>query len=256
MWIKPTRKPLTWFAGLVLVLGFGLSDQGIGPAGAEEVAVWSFEDHPHPEVQDLTPVERSMREQVQATNYGNAYLRCADSVDIAYEIYNGRYPAFANQGDPKANLRAWKRHIIREAYPGFSVCVGGLPNYAIDWHAERLEKATIFFCGHFSAPPENEADHLLMELVNEALDFWLDGSRGIAFGFFIIADRTLIRLNPDVEYFLRNSIENDEEYKPFEWDSSHLVPLLTPERRTLVEAAVKRRDLAAVLATTPACTAM
>lgn len=194
-----------------------------------------------------------MRNKGNDIRHGDAYLFCADAVDVDYEIYNRRYPAFANQGNPKENLRAWKRHIVKQRYPGFSWCVGSLPNYAIDWYAEELESAGIFFCGHFSALPENDADRLLADLVNEALDFWLDGSRGVAFGFFILADKKLINLNADVEYYLRRSLENDEEYRPEDWDTSHLIRRLTPERRAFVDAALERRDLKTVLATTPAC---
>ncbi|MCY0096232.1 hypothetical protein [Hoeflea ulvae] len=230
--------------------------QGFGAAVAGEAAAWSFKLHPHPEVQDLTLSERRLRDSIDFERYPHIYPACLDQVDVDYAIYQGRYPAFSRQGEPAENLRAWKRHIVRQLYPGFSICVAGLPAYALQFHEAELEEVGIVFCGRFSGQAKSPIDMFFQAQIREALDFAVDGNRGVAFGVLLYSPaRSAVRLNPDVEYYFRKSFENDDDYLPRDWDSSHLIDQLTDQRKAFVEDAVKRRDLQAVLDTTADCAA-
>lgn len=253
---KLTSDMRLWCLGARLLLGFALGQQGVGAAVAGDAAAWQFKLHPHPEVQELTLAERTLRDSIDFGHYTHIYPACLDKVDVYYAIYQGRYPAFSRQGESAANLRAWKRHIVKQLYPGFSICVAGLPYYALLFHEAELEEVEIVFCGRFSGEAKSPIDRFFRTQIREALDFAIDGNRGVAFGVFLYSpSRSAVRLNPDVEYYFRKSFENDDDYLPRDWDTSHLIDQLTRERRAIVDDAVKRRDLQVVLDTTADCEA-
>ena len=211
---------------------------------------WSFETHPHPHNRYKTASELAELEAVHQAGFRLA-KRCKELLKVSFAIYHQRYPEFANSGSPEQRFKAWKLHMApRYSGSDESFCVLQLAFMLLN---ELGYTPEIFFCGHFSGPPENERDRVFFERMSEIRNYAQLGSRPAMTFLYILNDPLSgVILNPDVDYFVRvwMALEGNPE---FDTSTEHLKKQLPLARRRFVELAVALNDLKSVLDTTPPC---
>ena len=219
-------------------------------AGTQIELSWSFDEHPHPQEHMLTHEEKLIIETAESE--GRAGF-CERSLETKFQIYNARYPEFAQNGDNGARFLAWKRYLASDR--------NNLENFCIRLSAanrilDAKYNTDLIFCGVFSLKPETPLEQAFAEAVEELISYVGVGNLA-AMHELLYHHRpgTIVSLNPDVELYIRKYAYVNTEFDRHEgtWYTDHLEPLLTPQRIAFVDDAVERGDFRAVLETTSAC---
>ena len=214
---------------------------------------WSFAEHPHLYRERQTLDEHAARALVDEMEFETLHARCEEVLRVGFKIYSDRYPHFSKIGTRARRFRAWKYHIVVDYYPIEIHCAVTLPFLQL----LRLlfpNDVGLVFCGVFLREPETQKEHQFVKILEEMIDYADYGKLVIMDHFILLHEPdTSFDLNPDVEYFFRKSLQRNDEYKNV-WDTRHLEPLLTRERKKFVSDAAGRKDLMSVLYTTPDCT--
>jgi hypothetical protein len=250
------------FVVLFMVSGIYLSTLtgllSVGAAWGKQLD-WSFSEHPRPESSQHTEAERAEWMDVLSTYimHGNF---CDHMLKIDFEIYNRRYPHFVETGDPVERFRAWTNHVVAvsskfamhpERIP--AACIIQMPYDELIRVLAENSTLDLTYCGVYSRLPKTRAEQKFVKAVDDWMDYALLGSPDPMQG--LLQDRLpkqQINLNADVEYYLLKYLQIHGETM-FDWGTQHLDHVLTAERKAFVDAAVERRDFAAVLDTTPPC---
>ncbi len=224
----------------------------IGVSSAADID-WSFADHPHPEPHQLSVEEEAAlnaahRPDIPFTKF------CDRVVQANFDIYNKHYPQFAATGDFPTRYSAWRYHLVAVPVPWESSCVFDQTSMKISESLQTIIKSGLVFCGVYSRQPRTPKEKEFVNDMNELVDFIGFGDPDAVWQLFNFRlSKPQINLNPDVEYFLRKSLRQNERLKN-DRKTSHLEPLLSRERIEFIDQAVKRRDFEAVLQSTRPCT--
>jgi len=231
-----------------------------------EASAWSFETHPQPTRSEMTFEEWEF--VVSELDYNPHIPDCGNYLRGHYEIYEKRYPEFADEGTAEERYDLWRRYIQTDnAFDYLNTCMT-LP-YVMEMFAltkGELAESNLVYCGQLSRAPESENETEFAALMERLQDAAKRGSEAALLSFLITDNgEGLTPLNPDVLYYLRASLKGTrtaEEQRLFDdefifrhraWNQDNLVDQLSPERRRFIEQPVKDRDLASVLATTNPC---
>ncbi|NKB53813.1 MAG: hypothetical protein GKR97_16620 [Rhizobiaceae bacterium] len=210
---------------------------------------WSFADHPYPDRSEYTEAEVEALEA--AREPGETYTNnCGLGIQAQYKIYNDRYPEFAKVADENERFLAWKYHIVADGKDWLGGCVFGMSFLTI---LDLIYQVELVFCGVFSRQPNSPVEKAFVDSVVEMREY-LKLDVGVMMSHVLILHESgsSVNLNPDVEYYIRKSLEMKDLYdETFRTD--HLEELLTRQRRAFLDAAVQNRDFDAVLDTTPPC---
>ncbi len=168
----------------------------------DDLSGWSFADHPHPQIVNLTQSELSALRKIRDKRLDRAE-NCRASIAANYDIYQNRYPAFRHIANGAARARHWRRHVVATAAPPY-ICVikelGETRIAAVE--AQLLRSPDFYFCGRYSRPPSSDAERRLVELVDELLAYAATGNLLALHAFPIYHDEDKrITLNPDVLYY-------------------------------------------------------
>jgi len=239
-WIKKNI-----IATLLLFIAFS------GGALAQQ-AVWSFSDNPHPTRSEMTAKEIQTIED--AYKSGDLNIMCPNAIDVAYGIYQDRYPDFLNAGDKEKNLLNWKAHVISAQRTALSVCVFYTAMLKFSPLPELPEQSDFYFCGVYSRLPQNDLELDYADAIDELLTLVEAEAISGAISMLGAKDVTkTIVLNPDIKYYFSSLLlprmdANETISKLVDFSGD-----LTQERREFVELAAKNFDLQAVLDTTKPC---
>lgn len=216
-----------------------------------EISGWSFKTHPHPHLSDMTQQEMDLRFQTKFDGTSLS-VSCNETLEVEFGIYNRRFSGFDQFGDADQRFLAWKYHIVSDDM-SFVVCATHHAVFEIAAIQDEIGKTGLMFCGKFSREPVSPLERKFVQLIEEMLSYALLGSPDAYESFTYVSEfQGLIDLNPDVEFFLREGLRRAEIFKA-EWDTSHLVDQLTPQRRQFLDKAIEADDFAAVLETTAPC---
>ncbi|MGV0877760.1 hypothetical protein V6767_11495 [Martelella sp. FLE1502] len=231
-----------------------------------EASAWSFETHPQPTRPEMTFEEWEFA--TSELDYNPRIPDCGDYLRGHYEIYEKRYPAFADEGTEEARYQLWREYIQTDsAFDDLNTCMTLPYVMAMFQLAGKLRiDSDLIYCGRFSRNPETEGEVEFAGLMERLQDAAKRGSEAALLSFLITDDgEGLTPLNPDVLYYLHASLKGTrtaEEQHLFDdefifrhraWNQDNLADQLSPERQHFVEQAAKDRDLASVLATTGPC---
>lgn len=215
---------------------------------------WSFAENPQPTSAELTEDEITEIGKVEAQNIQSVPGKYCVEVPLAYfQIYNDRYPAFAEIDDEPARYLAWKAHIIARGMSSPSTCIVGDLEIKLLGAMSEAANSGLVYCGKYSRAPQNPQEKRFYDYLNELVGYAELGSLDAISDLIMInSDSPPIMLNTDAEYFLRKVLMQSGEYD-WNWDTSHLEPLLDKARSEYISEAVNNHDLNAVLQTTPSC---
>lgn len=214
---------------------------------------WSFAEHPHPSVAELTEKELTAIEQV-GTQKGDPGSFCENALQADFGIYNTRNPAFSGIGDEHTRFSAWKRHIVARDIRSTGACVINDVYTKLIQSTVALPKTGLIFCGKYTRETATPQEKQFAELMDELVDYAQLGSPNAMSSLLAAnSDDFPITLNADVEYFLRKSLEQSGEYES-RWGSEKLKQHLTAERAMFLDQAAESQNLKAVLETTSNCT--
>ncbi len=184
---------------------------------------------------------------------------CALLIESEYKIYNSHYQNFQKFGQKKQNFLNWKQYLIKQMKnnkaDNLQACLLLSPtneltrlegNYNID--------SDFYYCGHFSRAPQNEVENQIKLTIIEMV-------KNVEFGSDIAAwlllkennYKSTIRLNKDLEYYLRKILQNDELTSARDKDLSELAPLFDKKKLDFLDDAVSKRDFGLVLEATNKC---
>ena len=219
---------------------------------------WSFDDNPHPKYEEFSKQEKDFYNQ-NLKPYP-LLTTCYKTIDTQYQIYQNRYPEFQKSGDKDINFKNWKRHVVKNDLVFSYSCIIGEPfEDLISYHYyylddERANKK-FYYCGKFSSSPATDIEKNIVQTVNELIEYSKDlREKTISQTIAINELKTVIDLNPDVEYFyLSFAKKNGFSQKRRDWDVEHLLPKLSKERIAFLDEAVANNDLQSVLDSTKAC---
>ncbi|AJY47398.1 hypothetical protein [Martelella endophytica] len=233
---------------------------------APAALAWSFEDHPQPVRSEMTFEEWEF--VTSELEYNPRIPDCGDYLRGHYEIYEKRYPAYAQEGPPDERYALWRAYIQTDsAFDNLNTCMT-LP-YVMEMFRlakGELVQSDLRYCGQFSREPETEREAEFAALMDRLQEAAQRGSEAALLSFLVTDNgEGMTPLNPDVLFYLRLSLTGTQtanEQRLFDddfiywyraWNQDNLAAQLSPERRRFVEQAVRDRDLAAVLATTGPC---
>ena len=215
---------------------------------------WSFADHPQPTAAELTKDEITAIERIESKDFQSEPEKfCIELPRTYFEIYNDRYPAFARIESGSARYLAWRAHIVERGTATPATCIVGDLSIrlmrAMSWPAD----IGLVYCGKYSRAPQNPQEKRFHDYLNELVEYARLGFADAISDLLVVnSDGPPVILNPDVEYYLRKTLEIGGEHEWY-WNTSHLEPLLSAERVEFVNEAVKKRELNKVLQTTPHC---
>lgn len=221
-------------------------------AGSNNDLEWSFSDQPHPADHTLTRDEKAPLQETAQEQGFTEY--CSKLLSAHFNIYNDRFPKFMQTGSADRRFLAWKYHVVvdgfSDGYNGAKHCVQFM---AFNRASEANTSNNLHFCGAFSDDSRIRSDREFRNAIEETISY-ADAGNPYALDSLLILHLpdSNVMLNPDVEFYIRKSLRINDEYKDT-WDTTHLEPLLTPERIGFVNAALERGDFASVLNTTAPC---
>ena len=227
--------------------------------------IWSFEDNPQPQDIDYTMKEKQLIEN----SFSSAPLGefCKMNLSAKYKIYNNHYPDFQTFDDEETRYKNWKLYLVKTR--DIATCEHDNAYETLKDYIEIHYNNDFYFCGRFSREAQTEDEIKIFTFINELIDYVEIKPAGIAFSFIILNEfsnavssstyakvdglNPLIKLNPDVEYFLRKSMELGKKMSAKEWDVSHLLPFLNKEKISFLDEEILRKDFTAVLNATAPC---
>ena len=165
---------------------------------------WSFDDHPHPRLSDMTATEKAYLDKQQEENFGSANI-CEIIVRAEYDLYLQRYPDFKDTGDEAGNFTRWKNHVSADNDERDTICLFVTPlQHLAKLQAERQIRRDFYYCGRYSRTAWTSPEGTARTLVEEALRYASHGNWEAIILFLQAQDENgLIHLNADVEYYLR-----------------------------------------------------
>lgn len=213
---------------------------------------WSFDDHPHPSFSDLTEEEH---EQLATGIFGLERVEyCRSVMANAFDIYRARYPELRKTGELDKNYRDWKKSVAKQNPSGIGTCPFSLPLYELVEHRPAFVAAGLVFCGANPPPQTSDVEVHFEYLTGQLISNISTGHKEALFSLLLTHDmESIVSLNPDIEYFIRKSIERIREFEPTDWDVSALTPQLDAERIAFLDQAIEAGDFQSVVATTKPC---
>lgn len=227
---------------------------GIFSASKAQRINWSFTENPQPAFTELMDDERAAIEAAEGANAeAEPGKYCVEIPRAYFEIYNDRYPAFAEHGTEPTRYMAWKAHVVAQGMPSPSTCIVGEASIRLMRSMAWPAHIELLFCGNYSRTPQNSEEEYFHDALNELVEYAKFGSTDAISSLLVAnADAPPIILNADVEYFLRKALQQSGEHES-QWDADHLAPSLNKERIELLDKALETHDLALVLHTTQPC---
>ena len=227
--------------------------------------IWSFEDNPSPRIYKLTPSEEKLLNESLAKEPKSEI--CKNSLAANYKIYNDRYPDFRSIADEKTRYKNWKLHLL-EIRNG-ATCIYNNAYDTLKENVMAYYDSDFYYCGRFSRLPTTPKEVETKELMVELVDYVRVKPLIMSFHLLILNKFSvlysaipefkangldpLIKLNPDVEYFLRKSVQLEGLSGIESWDMSSLMPLLSKEKIAFLDEAANNEDFDIVLDNTAAC---
>lgn len=205
-----------------------------------------------PDFPDITVPERERIEAIKPDGDGSVPL-CTRLVEAHLGVYKARYPEFAPERASDNRLAGWRRHVTDPPIAGLSGCIYDLAFYAVVKMIPEVEGMPIY-CGLYAEVPKSASAMDLAARLDELVALAGNGA-GEPLGNLLMLHELapFVALNPDVEYFLRRSLKREAWTDSAQWDVTPLLDALSAERIEALNKAVAERNLAFVLATTPAC---
>jgi len=214
---------------------------------------WSFEAHPYPGYAQMTGEEFELRGNGLASAESPAEL-CRLIISNAFDVYNDRYPDFRRTGDVDQRYHAWRTHLSHLDLDVIGNCAYTLPFYEIIELSTQLRDAGLSFCGRVRTASATPLETRFQILTGQLIDHVKTGQIEAVAALYSTHDATsVVTLNPDVEYWVRSRLALSDRLDPADWDISHLLPKLDPERIAFLDDAVARGDFSAVVETTGPC---
>ncbi len=211
---------------------------------------WSFRNNPHPLFYEYSEQEREKINDIISKNGS-----CKNILEAEYEIYKSRYPDIAKYNDEATNKKYWERYLVKEIVNGEMIVMGACLYMEKIYRLMNLSADDDFYyCGNYSRSPNDISELEIASLINELVEYVKIGYKPAMPFFLIIADnRELIRLNIDVEYYLRKFLEIYDDRKMKEEEKNYFTASLSKEKLAMLDEAVRNKDFAAVLAKTAKC---
>ena len=227
--------------------------------------IWSFEDNPQPQENIYTIEEKQLIEDSFSSSPLGEF--CKMNLSAKYSIYNNHYPDFQTFDDEKTRFKNWKLYLVKTR--DIPTCEPEEAHDALEKYIEKHYNNDFYFCGGFSRKAQTENEIKIFTFINELIDYVEIKPARLANRFIMLNKYSaavssstsgkidglnpLIKLNSDVEYFLRKSMELGKKMGAEEWDVLHLLPFLNKEKISFLDGAVANRDFSAVLGTTAPC---
>ncbi|TPW27828.1 hypothetical protein FJU08_19050 [Martelella alba] len=232
---------------IALVLGLG----GFSCGSAVAADGWNFMMHPQPGDADLSAEESRRLDDAFAKDWPES---CPARVEVAYEIYNQRYPAFSRSIAADQAFSLWADYVVSIGANTTSMCIINQLAQGIIGLDRGHGPFVNFFCGKPVTDPKNDDERYLAALFAKLTAYAELNSYNAVFELTALEFlQDMVRLNPDIRYFLERFVAF-EELRPM---SPALITTLGEamgaERLAFVEEAFKHRDLASVIETSPAC---
>ncbi len=223
---------------------------------------WSFADHPQPPYKELTKAEQKALDD-SGRDHRDFEILCRGPMAVAYDIYQDRYPAFLRIADAATRERHWRTHLVAIGRAPHLCFIWDLARIRIPAAQKRLGAFSRFrFCGRYAQAPANDAERHLAGLVDELFAYAATGNYSAIRAFPGHAnDDNRLALGPDILYYLYAIAWPTSPAFEKRWNEHqqrklvYLTRYFSSGRRAFVDAAVRRRDLAAVVATTGPCKA-
>nr|WP_272211888.1 hypothetical protein [Marinicella sp. W31]MDC2877778.1 hypothetical protein [Marinicella sp. W31] len=236
-------------------------------AYAADTDIW-FQRHPQPPVWELTPEEFGFLNP-PGTHLDYTTPGCGDYLEKAFTVYLGRYPAYAgDNADRDALFQRWQNYAEISEVSRLPFCLTAPYAYQLKTLADAPESAiTISYCGRYSGEDSTADDSRARALIDEVERIARRGSVSAFSSYLELdGDTEVVRLNPDILYFLKQSLmnaspilrpdylfDNERVWADDAWNRPDLEQQLSPKRKAFVDDAAARNDLGSVLATTGPC---
>jgi len=240
--------------GRVLLAIFAVLLTAISSSVQAQQINWSFAENPQPALEELTKDQRTVIETAEAKGAEAEPGKYCVAVPRAYfEIYNDRYPAFAEHGNEPNRYMAWKAHVVAQGMSTPSTCIVGETSIQLMRSMSWPAHIDLLFCGRYSRAPQNSDEEKFHDYLNELIEYAKLGSTEAISSLLVASsDSPPIVLNADVEYYLRRTLQHSGEHEQ-QWDTSHREPSLNNERMEFLGKALQTHDLNLVLQTTQLC---
>jgi len=242
--IKTRFNPLAIFGSFIFFFLFS-----INTAIAQNS--WSFEDNPHPRYNQLSEQEKTFLNDKSTMKEGEN--PCKFSIRQEYAVYLDHYPNFSISGEEKTNFKNWKIHYSRSGKGYFISCLSvSLAVELMDTYYE-VDFEDFYFCGQYSRLPNNKAEQEAADIIDEIFEYAKTYRSSSSSLLYANSSSELIDLNPDIEYYFSKLVNPllKDEIEPR--DVSHLIPLLSEEKRAFLDEAALNFDFQPVLDTTEPC---
>ena len=211
---------------------------------------WSFRNNPHP-----LYFEYSEQEKEKINLLRSQKNSCETILVTEYEIYTSRYPDIFKYGDEKTNFKNWKNHLAKELAKGemlsIDSCLYLVPFYRL---AQLTADEGFYYCGRYSRLPNTKTELEIIRQIDELVQYSEIGfSEAIVFFLIASNNKEFIKLNIDVEYYLRKFLEVHDDRKITSEDNTRFNSLISKEKIIFLNDAVKKRDFNIVLNATAPC---
>jgi len=236
----------------------------LGNSGISYAADWSFEDHPHPLFEALTPQEL---DEIQNVAEKPEDFYCQNANQAQFEIYLKRYPDYLESGGARSGLQEnWKSHVYSTPNAIDLMCLvkyeakslardifafwSGDPNdpYSLDHD--------LLYCGKFVRRDRSAASlELAMRIEKFQYYVGLNEPRWAHeyLAAFESSAPTAI-LHPDVEYYFQKRFVFESWQQTVHAPKTHHpTHEFTPERLAFLNDAVARGDFQLVIDTMGDC---
>ena len=226
------------------------------PASALTPVDWSFEDHQHPSVRDLSLEKKRLLGQAYEEDKNSP--GCSSLIAPEFKFYTDKYPDYLEGGETEKLRQNWLDYVTQSGRVKWMGCIYSQTHDAIFelWKISKKNDREFYFCGLPSYPPANDYERSLTELSNRGI-FYAEKGVYQAVWYLMLSNqlKSVINLNPDIEYYFRKITKDDPIKVDAFSDVSHLTPKLSAERISFLDEAVKKLDYQAVLETTQPCKA-
>jgi len=219
--------------------------------------IWSFEDNPNPEYEELTEGELEFLYGEKSPEIAELYISqgaCRIAILQNFKVYQKRYPEFGQAGNLEENFLNWKMHVSRRS--GFMSCLTTAVWGKLSTEEFYYSFEDFVFCGIYSRPPVTSREIRLQKLIDELMEYARYGSEPPIFVLLALnEDSEFMNLNPDVEYYLSKLVFAPLADETPERDIHHLEAVLDEDRQEFIQQAARNYDLQSVLNNTAPCTA-
>lgn len=219
-------------------------------------AMWSFTDHPHPGVSEMSLKEKLSLLSTKKRS-PNGDISCRASLQTEYEIYLDRYPAYFAAFDEPDRFKQWKHHMAQNPAVQDLTCLYGI----IEFRISKLNKSDtigddFLFCnGRYTRQPSTVHEQELMNLVNELIEYAHYGSERAALMFAgISAYSNIIKIGAELDYYFLSLAHAKNPSKSLSRRSQAMAEIITPKRLELLDNAVRDKTYAKVVESQPLCT--